>query len=344
VWCKVVGPIFVYCNGDGDPQALWHDALRQAEVEAAHWPYTWVVGVDYPQAKDRSSVDGRLALRDPQLPGLKPEGLWVGLSAPDYTTQGFRGEMTTVDWQNDAKHYEFWVRADSKGRFLIPNVRAGSYVLHAISDGVLGEFAKADIVVPKGGRVNLGTLVWTPVRYGKQLWEIGVPNRSAKEFLHGEDANHWGLYFDYAKWFPNDVTFVIGKSDYHRDWNFEQVPHFVGAPGNGRVVGNETTWRIKFDLPEAAAGKAILRLALCGVGTSKLEVRVNGGAPMMVSGLHYNAVINRDGNQGYWSEHDVGFDASRLVHGANELTLTVPAGNPTSGIEYDYLRLELASP
>ena len=58
--------------------------------------------------------------------------------------------------------------------------------------------------------------------------------------------------------------------------------------------------------------------------------------------LRYNAVINRDGIQGLWSEHDVLFPASALREGANTLKLTIPGGNPTSGIEYDYLRLELA--
>jgi len=64
----------------------------------------------------------------------------------------------------------------------------------------------------------------------------------------------------------------------------------------------------------------------------------------MVTGLVYNATINRDGVQGSWVEKDVIFDASLLQAGQNTLTLTVPAGSLTSGIAYDVLRLELAPP
>ena len=35
------------------------------------------------------------------------------------------------------------------------------------------------------------------------------------------------------------------------------------------------------------------------------------------------------------------FDAALLKSGENEIKLTVPAGDLTSGVVYDYLRLEL---
>ncbi len=60
-----------------------------------------------------------------------------------------------------------------------------------------------------------------------------------------------------------------------------------------------------------------------------------------MTGLVYNATINRDGIGGYWSEHDIEFDASVMKAGENVLKLTIPAGTLTSGIIYDYLRLEV---
>ena len=42
-----------------------------------------------------------------------------------------------------------------------------------------------------------------------------------------------------------------------------------------------------------------------------------------------------------WREYTQAFDASLLKAGENSLTLTVPAGEVTSGVVYDYLRLEL---
>jgi hypothetical protein len=63
-----------------------------------------------------------------------------------------------------------------------------------------------------------------------------------------------------------------------------------------------------------------------------------------ISNLVYNATINRDGIAGFWSEHDLTFDASLMQAGTNVLKLTIPGGSLTSGIMYDYLRLELAEP
>jgi len=51
--------------------------------------------------------------------------------------------------------------------------------------------------------------------------------------------------------------------------------------------------------------------------------------------------IDRDGIGGYWMEHNLPFDASLMKAGMNMLTLTLPAGSLTSGILYDYLRLDL---
>ena len=51
--------------------------------------------------------------------------------------------------------------------------------------------------------------------------------------------------------------------------------------------------------------------------------------------LRYNT------NKGVWREYSQPFDAALLKAGRKPLTLTVPAGELTSGVVYDYLRLEL---
>jgi rhamnogalacturonan endolyase len=267
-----------------------------------------------------------------------------------FGTNGFRGRFggggfglpRVVDWQNDAKNYEFWVRADADGNFEIPNVRPGTYSLHAIADGVLGDLTVSNVVVESGKNLSLAKIDWQPVRYGKQLWDIGIPNRSGSEFFKGDDYFHWGWYLEYPKLFPNDVNYVIGKSDFHKDWFFEQVPHnedLDNVTGNGR--GRATTWTVSFNLPDATHGKATLRLAICGVGSRSIAATMNNQSIGNVTGLTYNATINRDGIGGYWGEHDLVFDASLMKAGENVLKLTIPAGGLTSGILYDYLRLEL---
>lgn len=268
-----------------------------------------------------------------------------------FGTNGFRGRFgggfgfglpRLVDWQTDAKNYEFWVRADSSGNFTIPNVRPGRYSLHAIADGVLGDLTLSNVDLSAGQKLALGKIDWQPVRHGKQLWDIGIPNRTGSEFFKGDDYFHWGWYLQYPKLFPYDVKYVIGKSDYRKDWFFEQVPYnddTNNTTGTGR--GSATTWTVTFDLPAAPRGKATLRLALCGIGTRTLMADMNDQAIGSLNNLVYNATINRDGIGGYWSEHDIVFNAALMKQGKNVLGLTVPAGGLTSGIIYDYLRLEL---
>jgi rhamnogalacturonan endolyase len=205
------------------------------------------------------------------------------------------------------------------------------------------------------------------VRDGKQVWEIGYPNRNGSEFFKGNDYWFWGWCMRYALLFPNDITYTVGKSDWHKDWFFEEVPHatnlgFVNpaakdpanqpfgwvnlptAPGQdmwrdwGR--GRATTWTIKFNMDKAAQGKATLRIALGGADGGGLTIGVNGKSvgsirPVSTNALRYNT------DRGVWREYSQPFDAALLKAGENEMTLTVPAGDLTSGVAYDYLRLEL---
>jgi rhamnogalacturonan endolyase len=350
VWSKVVGPIYLYCNYIDQPSAtaadncnaLFLDALKQAQKETTAWPYDWVNGVDYPHAKDRATVSGQLVLSDPQSKMTKFSNLFVGLAYPDEST-----DDSHEDWQKDAKHYEFWVQGDENGKFTIPKVRAGTYELHAIADGVLGEYAQANVTVNPGQTLDLSKLTWTPVRYGKQLWDIGIPNRFASEFLDGDNFWHWGWYVQYANIFPNDVNYTIGKSDYKKDWFIEQVPHLEKYDGaNSDTTGRATTWTVNFHLDAAQKGWAVLRLAICGVGNTMgrrgLQVGVNGQQVGNVLGLRYINAVTRDNIGGYWTERDVTFDASTMKAGDNNITLTVPAGSISDGIMYDYVRLELA--
>jgi rhamnogalacturonan endolyase len=256
--------------------------------------------------------------------------------------RGGFGPPRIVDWQSDAKYYQFWVYGDAQGDFTIPKVRPGAYTLHAIADGVLGEFAMTNVTVAAGKTLSLGELNWQPVRYGKQLWDIGIPNRTGAEFFKGNDYYHWGWYIEYAKLFPNDVNYVVGKSDFRKDWFFEQVPHSDNpANTDGIGGGRSTSWSIAFHLPDPPHGKATLRLAICGIGARSIEATVNSQSIGSVTDLVYNATINRDGIGGTWCERDLTFDASLMKAGENVMKLTIPAGSLTSGIIYDYLRLEL---
>jgi rhamnogalacturonan endolyase len=406
-WSKVIGPIFVYCNALTNPKtpsatdldtlaatagnptvpsawtenatALWQDALSQAKIEKARWPYDWVNGVDYPHKEQRGTVTGQLVLVDPQASSTKLTNLTIGLTHPDYTGgRGRGGGGGMIEWTHDAKFYQFWSDGTDDGKFTISNVRPGTYTLHAFADGVLGEYTNFNITVVAGKTLDLGKLDWKPVRNGKQIWEIGYPDRTGGKFFKGDGSNYWlwGWCLRYGDLFPNDITYTIGQSDYHKDWFFEQVPHALSDawknpdakdPVNQRFGwvkaeslttypqtdttgpwrtygrGRETTWTIKFNMANAPKGQAALRVALAGAnltGNSGLAVAVNGQnagtiRPTSTDALRYNT------DKSVWQERTLTFAATLMKQGANEMQLTIPAGEVTTGVVYDYLRLEL---
>ncbi|MGA2232828.1 MAG: polysaccharide lyase family protein [Tepidisphaeraceae bacterium] len=339
-WVKSIGPFMLYCNSGDTGDAMWTDANARAARDAKAWPYDWVnEPAYYTPREQRAQVSGTIVLKDPVVQQSQISNLMVGLAAPDWAMGGAGGGGRLVDWQQDGKFYQFWVKANDDGSFTIPNVRAGHYTMHVFANGVLGEMTKTDITVEAGKPLDLGQLTWTPVRYGQQVWEIGTPDRTAGEFFHGDHFWTWGIYNQYPKDFPKDVNFVIGKSDVHKDWNLMQVPR--GRDNTGRSFGTATTWTVSFQMPSPPAGRATLRLAFAGTEARALAVGVNGKLAGTVTNMPNTMVIHRDSDRGYWFERDVAFDATMMKAGDNKLTLTVPAGPVTAGVEYDYLRLEL---
>jgi rhamnogalacturonan endolyase len=401
-WHKVIGPIFVYFNALSNPKdpspadlqtlaatqgnptipavwrdngtALWQDALDKAREVKAQWPYDWVKGVNYAHKNQRVNVTGQLVLDDPQATTTSLPHLNVGLTHPDYRGSGSEfarrsGNGDLVTWEHDGNYYQFWNAGSEDGRFTITHVVPGTYTLHAFADGVLGEYAKTDIKVEAGKPLDLGKLNWQPVRFGKQIWDIGYPDRTGGKFFKGDGANYWkwGWGFRYAGLFPNDITYTIGKSDYHKDWFFEQVPHVTNEAWKNPAAkdpynqpfgwvqtatgqqdmwrewghGRATTWTIKFNMDHAEHGQGVLRVSLAGAdGGGGLDAGVNGTPigtihPVQTNALRYNT------DTGVWRQYWLTFDAALLKQGENSLTLTVPAGDLTSGVVYDYLRLEL---
>jgi rhamnogalacturonan endolyase len=356
-WSKVIGPFFLYVNSGPDPLTMWKDAEALARKETAKWPYEWVKGVDYVQGDQLSSVKGQLVLSDPQMPGARMSNVRVGLAHAPYVPPAVQGRGggspaggRDITWFQDAKFYQFWTLAQDDGTFTIPNVIAGNYTLYAVADGVLGEFSKAEIAVEAGKPIDLGKLTWTPVRRGKQIWEIGIPNRNAREYTYGDKYFDYESQSQYARLFPNDVNFVIGKSNVASDWFYQQLPHATAdsppaAPARGgrgaAPSGRATPYNIRFEMPAASKGKATLRVAICGGGARQIDVTVNDQPAGQIPSPGGADVITRHGIQGPWSERDVEFDAALLKQGSNVLTLTVPAGPINSGVLYDYLRLEV---
>jgi rhamnogalacturonan endolyase len=384
-WTKVVGPFAIYCNQFSTAPAAWQNALARAETEQTRWPYAWFKDPHYPSADQRGAVRGRIVLRDAFAPDEKMSNVWVGVAAPDYQPPRPRfrdgrrfgrtnapplnvtnwiarsGFPPEVGWQRDTKFYQFWTRADAGGNFVIRNVRPGHYTLHAFGDGVMGEFARSNVYVNPGITTAMGDLDWQPKRFGRTVWQIGIPDRTAREFRHGDHFWLWGLYYLYPRDFPNDVDFIIGKSTWRRDWNYAQPPRIPNTrqplvsededAGEGNANSEpahrsqgltDTTWKIEFTLTNQPGGKATLRLAFagsrggCHVGVSLNDHSIGDTGPLPNTG-----VMHRDGIRGYWFERDLTFDAALLKPGNNVFKLTSYANNWTQGVLYDCVRLEL---
>jgi rhamnogalacturonan endolyase len=286
------------------------------------------------------------ANKSPLLPNGKRANRGTYVAPRPAGARNFDFQPQALTWQNDAKHYEFWTNGAEDGTFTIPNVRPGTYQLHVIADGVLGAYdATATVTITSGQKLDLGTIEWHPTHFGKVIWQIGTPNRSAKEFYKGDDHWHWGMYIEYARFFPNDVNFTIGKSDPAKDWYIYQVPHDTDFKPDGRDMGRATPWTINFTMPENAptTGKATLRFGISGSAARSLGIAVNGkdvGPDNDISGG--GASMMRDGIEGTWVERDFNFDASLLKAGQNTIVLTIPAGQVGTGICYDVVRLEVA--
>jgi rhamnogalacturonan endolyase len=328
-WEKVFGPLFVYVNQGDSVDALWADAKKRAAAERDRWPYAWLKLDEYPL--ERGSVRGRVRLTD----GGSTRGAWAVLVPP--------GD----DWTQCSKGYHFWTRLDAEGRFEIAKVRPGRYTLFVSGADQFVDFRQEGVAVKAGDVTDLGDLMWKPVTHGRRLWQIGVADRSTHEYKGGDNYRHYGNFLRYPQEFPDDVTFVIGKSKEADDWNFAQWSWFSKKPA----------WTIQFDLPEAQKGKATLTLGFASVhpprgNRTALQVKVNGKEVEVVRLAKSGTAGYRSGGQdSTYNLVYVAFDAALLRRGANEITLghaeAVPfppekdrRGGPGQ-VMYDALRLEV---
>lgn len=329
-WSMIIGPFLLHTNEGSEALALWKDAMKTVGSEARQWPYAWVDTPLY-AAKERVPVTGKIQVTD--RGGSKPGAMWVGLTVPSYAVRS----RQPVDWQRDGKNYQYWAKAAADGSFRIGAVRPGKYVLHAFADGILGEFQRGGIEVSAGKPLALGEVEWTVERAGPMVWEIGIPDRSAREFRNGDRYWKWGHHLKFRDEFPQGVDFTIGKSDWKKDWNLCQP---LDLDPDGRVIG-DSTWKVRFDLKEE--GDHRLRIALCGHREGdRLSVFMNG-KPMGNSGrLPENGVMHRDGHRGLLTELDFKIPAAALKKSGNLLELRLSGEVWHQGLLYDYLRLERA--
>lgn len=330
-WKKFYGPWMIYLNeGDGDD--MWTDAKKKVSQEKRAWPYSWVKNSLYPLAGQRSRVTGKLNITD----GSSAAGAMIILAQP---TDG----SAETNWQRQGKDYYFWTEAAADGSFTIDKVRPGEYTLYSFVSGVFGEYQLNGVKVKAGSKKELGELSWTPRKHGEQIWQIGVPDRTAAEYLHGDDYQKWGLGLEYPKDFSNGVNFTIGKSKEATDWNFNQWCIENGTDKRGRKKYQPSPWTINFDMDKIAGDQGVLTIGIASARYGRLKVTINGTA-VFEGELENGGAAHRGGIQGFYEEKIIKFDSSILkANSANKIVLEQLRGGHFQSIMYDCIRLETSN-
>lgn len=340
-WRKVYGPFLVYANRGASPEALWDDAVRTQQAEAARWPYRWMTTTAY--ARERGEVRGKVQLEDGPAAGAPAAGAWAILSDPK------------VAWTEQNKGYAHWARVAADGSFTIANVVPGDYALHVSGADQPRDFTLPNLHVHPGKPLQLGSLRWSAAPHGERLWQIGRFDRSAAEYRNGSGARQFEMYRAYPVQFPQDVDFTIGRSSEATDWNYA---HWA-------VYSRRPDWRIHFTMPRGGTGKATLTLGFASSQPSRgrkltdLRIRVNGTEVAALA-------LPKTGTAGYrgsvqdspYNLREIAFDAALLTAGENVISLAHADARPfadfagaidaasgtaaTPGqVMYDALRLEL---
>ena len=346
-WEKIYGPFLIYCNTvptgtTNVPNALWEDAKNQTKLEEAKWPYSWFSDTTYLKTNQRGTIKGKLYINDPTVASSSAANMWIGVAIPPSSTTG------QTDFQMWSKNYQFWVKTDSTGNFTIPNVIPGVYDMYAFGPGAAGQMTKkAFVTVTAGNVTDLGTVEWVPFRIAPTVWEIGIPDRSAKEFKHGDDYwvggtypdPNWAKFMNYTTEFPNGVNYTIGQSNWATDWNYAQPYNIVGTSQTSAPV-----WTVNFKLATApqAGSQSSVYVAAASQYYAALIITVNGVNVSSPSTGNYfsnkSDALLRMGIHGAFSDIRVTFSSSLLHAGDNVISFTERKSG--ADIQYDYLRLE----
>lgn len=368
-WEKIYGPFYLHVNeGSGtDPTAnieeMWADAKQTAAAELEKWPYQWITNPLY-QVDSRSEVSGKLTIAG--AGDVSPQGAWIVLSTP--------GE----DWQYENLNYVHSARADVDGLFTVKAVRPGTYTLTAFVSGVFGELKQEPITVPASASVDVGNLVFKEASYGRLLWQIGTPDRSAGEFhIHGgaDGFRKYLTWLEYPYEFPDGVDFKVGQDDIKEKWNFfhpcYRTPFAAisdtpppGPPFQLQFRGTTedltlTTWTVRFDsITGYRMGVGTLEMALASSVFGTLRIMLNGTEIASMDPLPGppgdNGSYRLADRSMYRQLPPIRFPASLIQEGENVMTLSpvrppiapLTRGNTVDnwmqwcgGVMYDVIRL-----
>ncbi|KAF7364613.1 Galactose mutarotase-like protein [Mycena venus] len=360
---RTFGPQFLYFNhGQG---ASLHDLLADAEALADP---SW-----------NSAFYDEIA---PYVVGYAPSAVRGSFSTHVHLPHGAEEPMAVlstngVHFQDNAfdpTAYQYWgsivpVPGTDLGQVSIPRVKAGTYRLTVFAAGIFGDFVQDNVIVRAGENTDV-EIVWTPESAGRELWRLGVPDKSSGEFRNGNERDeshplrpakyriYWGAW-DFPTQFPQGVNFTIGVSREGVDWNYIHWSQYGPTYIDNRTITDFNNWQINFNLAEApsAASVATFTIQLAAAKTTAGNTDDNTGAdpsfpistyvndeaaPLtwVIQAFESSSCGQRSAISCHLLSRKFEFPGNWLKRGSNKFVISLPFNAPVY-IQYDALRLEL---
>ncbi|KAL4933808.1 galactose mutarotase-like domain-containing protein [Aspergillus undulatus] len=362
---RTFGPQFYYFNtGDSDTtlEELRADAAQYADPEWNAEFYDSIAKfiVNFNPSSKRTTFEGKVDL---------PSGAKRPIIVLSENEQDFQLNVL------DTKSLQYWAEIDDFGTYSIPRVVEGTYRVTIYADEIFGWFIQDNVEVSSNSKAH--DFKWREESAGKEIWRIGVPDKSSGEYLHGYAPDtskplqpeqyriYWGKY-DYVAEFPDGVNFHVGQDDPAKDLNYIHWSFFPSQGNHLRsepYYNNVNNWTITFDLTPQDLKRtktATFTVALAG------SRNANGNAKWMpaesgLNDLPWTVNVNgryedtwvipywRSGSCGVRSaiacqniEHHFVFSAKELQEGRNEFVLSLPfnATSPESALLPDSLYVQ----
>jgi hypothetical protein len=238
---RLYGPFYLHFNAftAAYPTAasLYAESLSAADhIKLAYDGETELLNNGYTPSTKRGEVD----LLVQGAGGISLNRAWAVLS-----DEG-------TDFQYGHAGAEYWQNIDPRGMTTFKNVVPGTY---RVSVYVLGQFGELrfDGLKVSARRPRRLTLNFTPETFGPAppIWNIGTPDRSSREFLHGTVSQPVDLDPAYS----DEYTFQRGASiqddrQYWGNWNYwadfaanaGAVVYYATPIGNNPATDDLTKW------------------------------------------------------------------------------------------------------
>ena len=204
---RLYGPFYVRFNQFGSGTQSADDMYKDAVQAGTHNDSLYdsedeLLASGYVPSTARGTVDV-------QVNGVagNAKTAWAVLSDPN------------KNFQYTAQGAQYWVDISQNGSGTFHRVIPGNYRLSVYALGQWGELRQESVTVTANQEIVVPTTNFTPEKFGETVWNIGIPDRSAHEFLHGHDANghddreFWGNWNYWEDFQQNQGAVIYNATD-----------------------------------------------------------------------------------------------------------------------------------